>query len=143
MNLHARVPSRARRLLGGATLAVIAASVSVVGVPGRAEAEPPTVHGCPYETLCVFQDKDWKHKIGDNLYDCGFIDLRGKSGYNKISSYVNNQTAGTVSRFYDIVNGAWKEILNERALGYRQNLDLDTGFDGKNMNDRIKGIRVC
>jgi hypothetical protein len=155
MNLHAPTParsgqprtgaSRRRRVVLGATLAVLAGSLGMVGAPGRADAAAASgpVFGCPYQNLCVYRDKDFKVQIGPPLFDCGFIDLRGKSGYNNISSYVNNQTPGTVSTFYDIVNGAWKAVLSERALGYRANLALDKGTDGKVMNDRIKGIRVC
>jgi hypothetical protein len=60
----------------------------------------PDSSGCQYKYLCIFPETSYNGP-GWALYNCGFVNV-GLSGWsNRLRSFMNEQTEGTVSIFYD------------------------------------------
>ncbi|MCT2278083.1 peptidase inhibitor family I36 protein [Micromonospora chalcea] len=100
---------------------------------------------CAYEYLCLYQNASYGgYKI--RFYTCAFMDL-GKISFptgghwnDKITSFINNQTPGTVSHFYNW-NGStsnWDKKFSSEAFWFDPNIGPSYGA-----NDIIDGIRVC
>ncbi|SCL20243.1 hypothetical protein GA0074692_0819 [Micromonospora pallida] len=85
-----------------------------------------------------------------NFKACGYRNLQdfsppsggGLNWDNRISSLVNNQTTGTVSKFWDFTNGT-SYLGDQKAYGYRENLVYDSAASGGTWNDRISRVFVC
>ena len=100
---------------------------------------------CAYQYLCLYQHASYQgYKI--RFYTCAFMDL-GKisfptGGYwnDKMTSFINNQTNGTVSHFYNW-NGStsnWDKKFSNEAFWFDPNVGPSYGA-----NDIIDGVRVC
>ncbi|MFI7075566.1 peptidase inhibitor family I36 protein [Micromonospora sediminicola] len=100
---------------------------------------------CAYEYLCLYQNASYGgYKI--RFYTCAFMDL-GKisfptGGYwnDKMTSFINNQTPGTLSHFYNW-NGStanWDKKFTNEAFWFDPNVGPSYGA-----NDIIDGVRVC
>jgi hypothetical protein len=111
--------------------------------------------GCSNQLLCVWTDaghggyeKDFFTCQNVNLGDLTMPD--GRPWNDKISSIVNNQTPGTVSRFYDYTGAGnpndpanWY-LLASVADGHRLgNLADNNDSHGRSINDRIDIVHVC
>lgn len=61
---------------------------------------------CPTYNLCIYDDYGYKG-YWIKFYKCGFVNIGFMGWSDRIRSYVNNQTRGTVSIFMD-----WRGDLN-------------------------------
>jgi hypothetical protein len=137
------------RLLASNTV-LIEPGVSIVVLP----ATPiPAIYSCPFEYLCISDAPSWD-RTGHyviNLRTCEFIDL-GRRSYpdfkyvgtipgpkwnDRLSSYNNNQTKGTRSRFYDWRSGWTRVHTSGGAPSAIDNL-ADLAVD-----NLIDGVQVC
>jgi hypothetical protein len=108
---------------------------------------------CSYYYLCV-----WEHTAGDqygwgvSFYTCRFYNLgyyrypdfaymgyyeAGKRWNDRISSFINNQTTGTQSDFYNYGVDTWHHVYTSYAL------EIQLDLRDLNLNDIIDGIIVC
>ena len=102
---------------------------------------------CEYKYLCVWQYA-YYGGASYRFFNCGTVAMvdfpfpSGGNWSNTISSLVNNQTAGTISYFWDDTN---KTIYlgQQHSYGYRDNLSLDSAASGGNWDNRISMIQVC
>ncbi|MER5894473.1 peptidase inhibitor family I36 protein [Streptomyces sp. NPDC001876] len=95
---------------------------------------------CAYYDLCLWQNKNYGG-YGISFTRCEFVDL-GHIGFptggywnDKLSSYINNQTSGTWSGFYNWT-GSWD--LWTESFAYEA-----TPYIGDYYNDKIDGVYVC
>ncbi len=115
-------------LVAGALMTGTAAAESTAPDPAQAMAE-----ACPAGHLCV-----WGEPLGQgvqhNFYTCGEVDVRD-FGLDRVGSFVNNQTDGTVATFRGPPEQGqpWFEQYTSTAFEIRDN---DQGF-------LTYGIRVC
>jgi len=72
------------------------AEVTTTGGTSIDVSTAATVHGCPYLYFCAYSGANYTGtKI--QMYFCQFYDMP----FSGDGSWVNNQTPGTVARFYD------------------------------------------
>ncbi|MHC3475224.1 peptidase inhibitor family I36 protein [Streptomyces sp. 7R007] len=82
-------------------------------------AWPPS---CDYGWLCLFSGIQGG---GDrlNLYRCGFVNIGSQYGWSdKLRSYVNNQTPGTRSSFYNWTGSQWEWLGDSVAKDQSPNV---------------------
>lgn len=144
------------RLIPAVALALIAGAVSTA--PAMAAASSATVsdvhttvsdvqlearaaEGCAGGYLCLYSENDYQGEMLA-LYDCGFVDLGqidfpgGGKWNDRMSSYINNQTGGTTSAFYNW-GGSWVWYFDSTAYDARSELD------SIGSNNIIDGVSVC
>ena len=71
--------------------------------------------GCGYGYLCIW---DGFSHTGNVLrfFNCEFVNIGSKYGWSdKLRSYVNNQTPGTVAKFYNWDGQKWVLLGSSRA----------------------------
>lgn len=137
------------RLLSSNTVA-LEPGVSIVVLPA---STTPAIYSCPFEYLCISDAPSWG-RTGHyviNLRICEFIDL-GRRSYpdfksvgavpgpkwnDRLSSYNNNQTKGTRSRFYDWRSG-WERVHTSGGAPSAIDNLADLSID-----DTIDAIQVC
>ncbi|WP_416971023.1 hypothetical protein [Streptomyces sp. 4F14] len=92
---------------------------------------------CASQYLCLWRDANWTGtKL--SLYVCEFRDLNDLPfGNDTLTSYKNNQTRGTVARFYNWEGGRWVQKFTSTAYHTEDSL-ANTPW-----NDMIDGVRVC
>ncbi|WP_018252664.1 peptidase inhibitor family I36 protein [Salinispora mooreana] len=103
-------------------------------------ADGPTIKDCAFYYLCLYADANqWGYKI--RFYDCKFVDLGtinfplGGKWNDKMTSYINNQTRGTVSHFYNWDGTSqWIKLWSDTALGYSDQVLYD---------NKVDAVRVC
>ncbi|OJF14769.1 hypothetical protein [Couchioplanes caeruleus] len=112
----------------------------VIPVPGEQRARSlsgaETLANCSYEYLCLF---DYAHFGGllTRLYRCDFVNL-GDYGLNdRLESYDNSQTTGTVARFYNW-EGRW--VYKFGSTAPHTDYDLNRWSGLANM---IDGVDPC
>lgn len=104
-----------------------------------------SVYTCEYKYLCIWADAGYIAGYRIRFYDCAFMDLgainfpTGGKWNDKVSAYVNNQTDGANTYFYNW-NGvsSWIYLFGSTALDWHSNLAADTPY-----NDKIDGVHVC
>ncbi|NEB91951.1 peptidase inhibitor family I36 protein [Streptomyces bauhiniae] len=91
--------------------------------------------GCSYEYLCLWDGANW---TGSKLSfsACTFVDLSSYGFNDRLTSYKNNQTSGTIANFYNW-EGAWKYKFGSRAYHTEDSL-ANTPW-----NNLIDGVQVC
>ncbi|WP_329019545.1 hypothetical protein OG271_10200 [Micromonospora rifamycinica] len=102
-----------------------------------------THYGCAYERVCLYSDAGFVTGYKLSFYTCAFVDLGGVNfptggkWNDRMSAYVNNQTDGTTSIFYNW-NGAsnWSVMFSTVAIDWNSNV-------GSTYNDKMDAIRVC
>ena len=109
-----------------------------------AKQSSPPANACPYYYLCFWKHSNYSSGPWVRFYYCGVDRLTNvywndsflDSVNNDTSSLVNNQTAGTISVFWDSLStyGDW---FQQHAYGYRDNLVID------GWNDRISTVLIC
>lgn len=112
--------------------------------PGIAALAPSAAAGtCAYRYLCVWSDAGTNGQtlafIRCDFVNLGEISFPGGGRWNdKLSSFANNQTAGTRSHFYNYGGGGfWDLKLTSAAPQTVGNLS------SYGLNDIIDGIQVC
>ncbi|WP_141723174.1 peptidase inhibitor family I36 protein [Micromonospora matsumotoense] len=102
-----------------------------------------TYYGCEYLYLCMFADSGFSgYRI--RFYDCIFVDLGGVNyplggkWNDRVTSYVNNQSPGTVGRAYNWNGSSFVQLFATEALDWNGNIGI-----GWNYNDMIDGVRAC
>lgn len=102
---------------------------------GVVVAVSPAGGPCPYLSLCIY-DQPNTNGIQWNLFNCGFVNI-GLSGWSdRIRSFINNQTTGAKTIFWD-----W----TGPETGWAQ-LDQSVALDIGNTVNRVgltDGITVC
>ncbi|MEU1854271.1 peptidase inhibitor family I36 protein [Streptomyces sp. NPDC019990] len=99
-------------------------------VPGVA---PDT--SCSYEYLCLWDGANWTGtKLSFSV--CAFRDLSDYGFSDRLTSYKNNQTSGTVSKFYNW-EGRWVYKFGSTAYHTEDSL-ANTPW-----NNMIDGVNVC
>jgi len=102
-----------------------------------------TVKGCQFGFLCLWSDAGWSgYRI--DFYHCGFYDL-GAIGFpsggrwnDKVSSWINNQTSGTLARYYNYDGvSSFKQVYADRAY------HSIAGAGDIGLNDIIDAVRPC
>lgn len=101
-----------------------------MAVPGVADTS------CSYEYLCLWQGANWTGtKL--SLTVCALRDLNDYAFNNDtLTSYKNNQTTGTVAKFYNW-EGSWVYKFGSTAPHTEDSL-ANTPW-----NNMIDGVRVC
>src|SRR6266436_4722659 len=102
--------------------------------------------GCSYRLLCVWSDAD-QGGYEKDFYKCQDVNLGnlrmpdGSPWNDQISSIVNHQEGGAVSRFYDYTGSGdpndsrnWFYLASVAAGHRLQNLSLDTDSNGRSIN---------
>ncbi len=87
---------------------------------------------CPHEYLCLWDGAYWtgtKH----TFWACGYVNLSDRGFNDRLTSYKNNQTTGTVSSFYNW-EGSWVYKFGSRAYHTEDSL-ANTPWN--NMIDRV------
>ncbi|WP_158688008.1 MULTISPECIES: hypothetical protein [Actinomycetes] len=70
---------------------------------------------CPWENLCIY-DQPGTQGIQWNFYRCGFVNI-GLSGWSdRIRSFINNQTSGTVAEFSNWNGRSWDVVGQSTAF---------------------------
>ncbi|MGW4440894.1 peptidase inhibitor family I36 protein [Streptomyces sp. NPDC004596] len=101
-----------------------------MSVPGAAADT-----SCSYEYLCLWDGANWTGtKLSFTV--CAFRDLSDYGFNDRLTSYKNNQTTGTVSKFYNW-EGSWVYKLGSTAYHTEDSL-ANTPW-----NNMIDGVRVC
>ncbi|MDX3386058.1 peptidase inhibitor family I36 protein [Streptomyces niveiscabiei] len=92
---------------------------------------------CDHEYLCLWQGANWTGtKL--SLSVCAFRDLNDYAFNNDtLTSYKNNQTRGTVAKFYNWEGGRWVQKFSSTAPHTEDSL-ANTPWD-----NMIDGVRVC
>jgi hypothetical protein len=105
-------------------------AIITMAVPGVADTS------CSYEYLCLWQGANWSGtKLSFSA--CAFRDLNDYAFNNDtLTSYKNNQTTGTVSRFYNW-EGSWVYKFGSTAYHTEDSL-ANTPW-----NNMIDGVQVC
>ena len=109
---------------------------------------PADVYGCPSGDLCLYSNANFNTGDFSNggqhlyLYNCASVDLGsinfpgGGKWNDKVSSWINNQTSGTWSFFYNLDNA-----------GNRLYVDGAPAYTAKSWvgwyNDSIDIVHVC
>lgn len=70
-----------------------------------------------------------------NLYYCNLVNLGNYGQNDRLSSFINNQSTGTVARFYNW-QGYWSRKFNSTA--YQARTLLGSGY-----NNYIDGVDPC
>lgn len=166
--MHSQVEDEARRTIvggrggwRGSGLRGVAMVLALVGLSGRASADPPWPYDwdCPQGDLCIYSDAQgashaavWGHTGHMHTIEkCGWVDL-GKLHFpgggfwnDKVSAIYNHRAAGGEAHFYDY-SGSGGRYIYLKTVGagdYLLDLSKDTAHDGGPMNDRIDAIDVC
>ncbi|MET7961571.1 hypothetical protein ABZ356_10355 [Micromonospora zamorensis] len=111
-----------------------------------AAAAGGSVYTCEYKYLCLWADAGFISGYKIRFYDCAFMDLGaikfppGGRWNDKVSAYVNNQTDGANTYFYNW-NGvsSWNLLFSSTALDWNSNI----GVDMPAYNNVIDGVHVC
>ncbi|KAB1919761.1 hypothetical protein F8280_24820 [Micromonospora noduli] len=106
-----------------------------------AAADGPVLAGCSYKYSCLYSDNNYAgYRL--SFTTCAFRDLSryayptGGLWNDKVSSWSNNQTTGTLSWYYNYEgNGRWLQFLNSKAPYAAGQI---TGY-----NNMMDGIQVC
>lgn len=135
----------------------VESNTSIVVTPAlkeNAAGASPTIYGCQFMYLCFSDAASWDqpgHYIR-RWFVCEFLNLGerrypdfakvgtaapGPKWNDRLSSYNNNQTRGTVSYFYNWV-GSW--ALVHASPPAPSHVD---DFNPLRINDIIDGIQVC
>ncbi|GAA4975040.1 hypothetical protein GCM10025331_81830 [Actinoplanes utahensis] len=81
----------------------------VVPVPGEERARALSGSAgravCTYEYLCLFDGPNYTGLMRE-LYACSMVNLGNYGQHDRLESYYNNQTIGTVANFYNWT-GSW------------------------------------
>jgi len=76
----------------------------VVPVPGEERARALSGSAsraiCGYKYLCLFDGPNYTGLMRE-LYACSLVNLGNYGQHDRLDSYYNNQTNGTVARFYN------------------------------------------
>jgi hypothetical protein len=136
----------------------VSPNFSVVVTPSLkdiAAGVAPAIYSCPAKNLCISDAAAWDqagHYVRP-LYYCGMVDLGarrypdfanvgtaapGPKWNDRLSSYNNNQTPGTVSSFYNWGSGAWH--LVHTSAPAPSHVD---DFGPLGINDIVDGVYVC
>ena len=113
---------------------------TIIPVPGEQRARSlsgaAALANCSYEYLCLFDYPNFSGTLRQ-LYYCDFINL-GDYGINdRLESYDNNQTSGTVARFYNWEN-RWVHKFSSTAPHTDYNLNRWAG-----LANMIDGVDPC
>ena len=108
-------------------------SANEVRLPNGVQVSAGAQADCSYRYLCLYSANNYR---GEALrfFNCGFVDIGRIWGNNRTRSYINNQTPGTVSIFYNWTNPGWQEVWRSRAY------NADPGGGGYEI---AEGVRVC
>ncbi|MGW6415023.1 hypothetical protein [Streptomyces sp. NPDC055055] len=90
---------------------------------------------CTYEYLCLWDGANWTGtKLSFTV--CAFRNMSDYGFVDRLTSYKNNQTTGTISQFYNW-EGTWVYKFGSRAYHTEDSL-ANTPW-----NNMIDGIQVC
>ncbi|TWP48482.1 hypothetical protein FKR81_28245 [Lentzea tibetensis] len=78
----------------------------------EASAVPASI--CPYYRLCIY---DGEYRSGQqwNFLKCGFVNIGASGWSDRIRSFSNNQTPGTVAIFMNWTGSQWQELHRSTA----------------------------
>lgn len=85
------------------------------GVEATAKA-PDAAPSCPYTYLCIYDLPNFRGYHLD-FYKCGFVNIGTLGWSDRIQSYENDQTPGTVSIFMNWNGSNWEELSRSTAYG--------------------------
>jgi hypothetical protein len=163
LNAILRANPKARRISHDTVNVAPGVNISYYIRSGKGGVTPnlaPVWDNCPYEDLCVW-DNAWYtsaagyrlafyycQQPGDSPINLGYYHfpdftywghyVAGQMWNDRISSFNNYQTDGTVSHFYNW-QGYWQRTLDSVAPDEMADLQTDTN----GLNDTFDGIWVC
>ncbi|WP_186763215.1 peptidase inhibitor family I36 protein [Lentzea tibetensis] len=95
------------------------------GVEVTASAPTP----CLYKHLCIFDGVNLTGRQW-SFYNCGFVNIGGAGWSDRIQSFDNNQTLGTVSIFMNWSGSNWQELYRSRAREVQMSVNIVHWTDG-------------
>ena len=108
---------------------------TVIFADGGGAKAAPAAGSCLYRYLCIF------NQLGYNggkimFWKCEFRNFGAEfPGWSdRVRSYMNHQSGGAVSIFYDWTGGRWVEVERSRAI---EDIPVERGAG------RADGVQVC
>jgi hypothetical protein len=90
-------------------------SADTVRLANGVEASAVIASPCPYYRLCIY-DGPFRSGYQLNFLKCGFVNIGKDFGWSdRIRSFSNNQTPGTVSIFMNWSGSTWQELYRSTA----------------------------
>lgn len=94
-----------------------AVSANTVRLANGVTATATPASLCPYYDLCIY-DGQYRSGYQWNFFNCGFVNIgahQPDSWSDRIQSFSNNQTPGTVSIFMNWNGSSWDELYRSTA----------------------------
>ena len=108
-------------------------SSNAVRLPGGVEVAVTIAGACNLGYLCLYSQRSLQGEQL-SLTRCGFTDIGRLWGNDKTRSYINNQTRGTRSVFYNWLNPGWGPVWTSVAY------DSNSSGGGYEI---AEGVAVC